>query len=162
MFGSPEPQPAALSKRSEIPQTAEHQLGTDIHQLQTTLTDKESELADVKQRADQLSIQVAELQSNAEKSSHLLQIAQQSSSAAALRSSELEQQLLLSQASFKQLQEQLAATDQASQEQIVSLQGNQATLSNCLLTAGRQCTAPPRIKPPHLLLFCRYFGCQDC
>ena len=87
----------------------------------------ESQLADAKQHTKQLSAQVAELQSNAEKTLLQLQTEQQSSSTAAERSSELDQQLLSSQASLKQLQKQLAATNQASQDKIMSLQGNAHT-----------------------------------
>lgn len=76
---------------------------TDDQQLQTTLTDKELQLAAVKQHTEQ-------------------QSEQQSSSAAAQRSSQLEQQLLTCQVSLKQLQEQLDASTQSAASAVSSLQ----------------------------------------
>jgi len=98
---------------------------TEAQQQQTTWTDteKELQLAAVKQHAEQLLVQVAELQSSAEKTQLSLQSEQQSSSAAAQRSSQLEQQLLTSQVSIKQLQEQLDASTHSAASAVSSLQG---------------------------------------
>ncbi len=113
---------------------------TEAQQQQTTSTDtdKELQLDAVKQHADQLLVQVAALQSSAEKTQLSLQSEQQSSSAAAHRSSQLEQQLLTSQASLKQLQEQLGARTHSAASAMLSLQGkllcNQSLpTSSCLL-----------------------------
>ncbi len=96
---------------------------TEAQQQQATLTDKELQLAAVKQHTAQLLIQVAELQSSAEKTRLALQSEQQSSRAAAQRSSQLEQQLLTRQAGLKQLQEQLDASTQSAASAVSSLQG---------------------------------------
>jgi len=117
--GSPELEPAANLHEA---QEALHLGNTDDQQLQTTWTDKELQLAAVKQHTEQLLIQVAELQSSAEKTQLSLQSEQQSSSAAAQRSSQLEQQLLTCQVSLKQLQEQLDASTQSAASAVSSLQ----------------------------------------
>lgn len=96
---------------------------TETQRLQATLTDKESQLAAVKQHTEQLLVQVAELQNNVEKAQLSLQSEQQSSRAAAQRSSQLEQQLLTSQGSIKQLQEQLDASTLSAASAVSSLQG---------------------------------------
>ena len=95
---------------------------TDTQQ-QTALTDKELQLAAVKQRTEQLLAQVAELQSSAVKTQLSLQSEQQSSSAAAQLSSQLEQLLLTSQASIRQLQQQLDASTHSATSAVSSLQG---------------------------------------
>ena len=113
---------------------------TEAQQQQTTSTDtdKELQLDVVEQHAEQLLVQVADLQSSAEKTQLSLQSEQQSSSAAAHRSSQLEQQLLTSQASLKQLQEQLDASTQSAASAMLSLQGKLSCnkfhlTSSCLL-----------------------------
>ncbi len=119
-------------------QEALHLEYTDTQQLQTTLTDKELQLAAVTQHAEQLLVQVTELQSSAEKTQLSLQSEQQSSSAAAQCSSQLEQQLLTSQGSLQQLQEQLDASTQSAASAVLSLQGKllcnkSHPASSCLL-----------------------------
>lgn len=114
--GSPEPEPAADVHE---PQEALHLKDTDTQQ-QTALTDKELQLAAVKQRTEQLLAQVAELQSSAVKTSCC---EQQSSSATAQLSSQLEQLLLTSQASIKQLQQQLGVSTHSATSAVSSLQG---------------------------------------
>ena len=113
--GSPELEPAANLHEA---QEALHLGNTDDQQLQTTLTDKELQLAAVKQHTEQ-------------------QSEQQSSSAAAQRSSQLEQQLLTCQVSLKQLQEQLDASTQSAASAMLSLQGKllfkSHPTSSCLL-----------------------------
>ncbi|DBA82569.1 TPA: hypothetical protein ACH3X2_000780 [Trebouxia sp. C0005] len=121
--GSPELEPAANLNES---QEALHFGNTETQRLQATLTDKESQLAAVKQHTEQLLVQVAELQNNVEKAQLSLQSEQQSSRAAAQRSSQLEQQLLTSQGSIKQLQEQLDASTLSAASAVSSLQGELA------------------------------------
>ncbi len=133
---SPELEPAANLHDSQKALNLED---TEAQQQQTTSTDtdKELQLDAVKQHAEQLLVQVVELQSSAEKTQLSLKSEQQSSSAAAQRSSQLAQQLLTSQASLKQLQEQFDASTQSAASAMLSLQGKllfkSHPTSSCLL-----------------------------
>ena len=116
-------------------QQASQQANTNTEEMQSALMEKETQLAAAQNRADQLSVELAEANRLIEDRQRLLQAQEQmmsdASSTAAKHSMQLEQQLKAKQANFDALQEQLDTNSCTEAAKVQKLQG--ISVAICLL-----------------------------
>lgn len=123
--GADDQMPQQVSQQAS--QQAPQQANTNSEEIQSALTEKETQLAAVQIRADQLSAELTEANRLVEDRQRLLQSQEQkmsdASSTAATHSAQLEQQLKAKQVSLEALRKQLDINSESEAANVQKLQG---------------------------------------